>query len=163
MADSDRITGNHESLANLNRRVLVIDDNQAIHEDFRKVLCSAVDGQEALDMLEAQLLGGGRSSAAPHFDIESAMQGEEGVRKAELALAAGRPYSLAFCAMLRPPGWAGLKTYEFLGKAESWTRVWTATERPCISLNVYPLGVRGLAALAVDLVAKGDKKWQRKQ
>jgi diguanylate cyclase len=114
VADSDRITGIHESLANLNRRVLVIDDNQAIHEDFRKVLCNAVDGQEALDVLEAELLGGGASSTAPHFEIESAMQGEEGVRKAELALAAGRPYALAFVDMRMPPGWDGLKTIEQL-------------------------------------------------
>jgi diguanylate cyclase (GGDEF)-like protein len=92
----------------------VIDDNQAIHEDFRKVLCNAVDGQEALDVLEAELLGGGGSSAAPHFEIESAMQGEEGVRKAELALAAGRPYALAFVDMRMPPGWDGLKTIEQL-------------------------------------------------
>ncbi len=49
---------------------------------------------------------------------------------------------------------AGLKRYEFLGRAEAWTRVWTSTERPCVSLRVYPVGIRGLAALASDVVAR---------
>jgi CelD/BcsL family acetyltransferase involved in cellulose biosynthesis len=57
---------------------------------------------------------------------------------------------------------AGLESYEFLGRSESWTRVWTATERPCLALRVYPLGVRGLAALAADAAAAGYAKWRRK-
>jgi diguanylate cyclase (GGDEF)-like protein len=118
VADTERISGIHESLANMNRRVLVIDDNQAIHDDFRKVLCNAVEGQAALDVLEAQLLGSTTSAAAPQFELESAMQGEEGVRKASLALAAGRPYALAFVDMRMPPGWDGLRTIEELWRVD---------------------------------------------
>ena len=118
MAEADRITGIYESLASMNRRVLVIDDNQAIHEDFRKVLCTAVDGQAALDMLEAQLLGSSAAVAAPQFDVESATQGEEGVRMAMLAVSAGRPYALAFVDMRMPPGWDGLRTIEELWRVD---------------------------------------------
>jgi len=45
---------------------------------------------------------------------------------------------------------AGLKSYEFLGRTEDWTRVWTETERQTVSLRVYPFGLRGLAALVAD-------------
>lgn len=56
---------------------------------------------------------------------------------------------------------AGLRSYEFLGSAESWTRVWTSTERPCVSMRVYPLGWQGLAALTVDAAATLRQKWRK--
>jgi CelD/BcsL family acetyltransferase involved in cellulose biosynthesis len=48
---------------------------------------------------------------------------------------------------------AGLSSYEFLGRAESWTRTWTQTERQYVSVRVYPFGLRGLLAATVDGVA----------
>lgn len=48
---------------------------------------------------------------------------------------------------------AGLETYECLGSAEDWTRAWSATQHKTISVHVYPFGLRGMAALAVDHVA----------
>jgi CelD/BcsL family acetyltransferase involved in cellulose biosynthesis len=48
---------------------------------------------------------------------------------------------------------AGLESFEFLGRAESWTEVWTKTEHQYVSVRVYPLGVRGMAALAADAAA----------
>ena len=44
----------------------------------------------------------------------------------------------------------GLRSYEFLGLAEPWTRVWTREERACVSVRIYPFGLRGLAYLAFD-------------
>ncbi len=58
---------------------------------------------------------------------------------------------------------AGVKSYEFLGRAESWTRVWTETEHPYISLRVYPLGVRGLAALTADVLAAMHQRWRNRR
>jgi CelD/BcsL family acetyltransferase involved in cellulose biosynthesis len=57
---------------------------------------------------------------------------------------------------------AGLTTYEFLGRAEAWTQVWTTTERRCVSLRVYPLGVRGLSALAADAAVSLVRTWSKK-
>jgi diguanylate cyclase (GGDEF)-like protein len=116
-------TGRHssinEALVCINRRILVIDDNEAIHRDFRKVLSSApVAGQEALDLLEAALLGDTSPAAAPRFELDSAFQGEEGVSMAETALRDGLPYALAFVDMRMPPGWDGLKTIEHLWKSD---------------------------------------------
>lgn len=58
---------------------------------------------------------------------------------------------------------AGLSSYEFLGRAETWTRVWTSTEHPYVSLRVYPLGVRGLAALAADTAVAIHQRWRKKR
>jgi CelD/BcsL family acetyltransferase involved in cellulose biosynthesis len=57
---------------------------------------------------------------------------------------------------------AGLRSYEFLGRAETWTEVWTQTEHPYVSLRVYPLGVRGLTALAADGVVALYRRWRKK-
>jgi diguanylate cyclase (GGDEF)-like protein len=97
-------------------RVLLIDDNAAIHGDFRKVLGKADDsGREALALLEAGLFGDAPDLAArPRFEIHSAYQGQEGVEMARAALARGQPYAMTFVDMRMPPGWDGLKTIEQL-------------------------------------------------
>ncbi len=100
-----------------NRRILIIDDNAAIHGDFRKVLGAQTEhsAQAALDALEANLFGDAVAAVArPNFDIDSAHQGQEGVAMVQKALAEGRPYSMAFVDMRMPPGWDGLKTIERL-------------------------------------------------
>jgi diguanylate cyclase (GGDEF)-like protein len=100
-----------------NRRILIIDDNAAIHLDFRKVLGAQAEhsAQAALDVLEANLFGEAVVPAVrPNFDIDSAHQGQEGVAMAQQALVEGRPYAMAFVDMRMPPGWDGLKTIERL-------------------------------------------------
>jgi diguanylate cyclase (GGDEF)-like protein len=100
-----------------NRRILIIDDNAAIHLDFRKVLGAQAEHstQAALDVLEANLFGETVAAAVrPNFDIDSAHQGQEGVAMAQQALVEGRPYAMAFVDMRMPPGWDGLKTIERL-------------------------------------------------
>lgn len=44
----------------------------------------------------------------------------------------------------------GLSSYEFLGGAEDWTRVWTKDERASLAVRAYPFSVRGLSALTID-------------
>jgi diguanylate cyclase (GGDEF)-like protein len=57
-------------------------------------------------------------TARPRFDMDSAMQGRDGVELARAALADGRPYSVAFVDMRMPPGWDGLETVEQLWKID---------------------------------------------
>jgi diguanylate cyclase (GGDEF)-like protein len=57
-------------------------------------------------------------SARPTFHVDSAMQGKDGVERAREALAAGRPYSVAFVDMRMPPGWDGLETIEQLWRVD---------------------------------------------
>jgi diguanylate cyclase (GGDEF)-like protein len=105
------------STALVNRRILVIDDNPAIHHDFRKVLSAHAEhgAQAALGALEAEIFGEPAPvSDRPNFEIDSAYQGQEGVAMVRQALLDGRPYSMAFVDMRMPPGWDGLETIERL-------------------------------------------------
>jgi len=99
------------------RRILVIDDNLAIHEDFRKVLGldPAVAAQAELRAAQALLLGEPAPGIErPSFDISFAPQGRDGVALVQQALGAGRPFAMAFVDMRMPPGWDGLETIERL-------------------------------------------------
>jgi diguanylate cyclase (GGDEF)-like protein len=103
------------------RRILIIDDNAAIHHDFRKVLGVQADqsAQATLDLLEAGLFGTSVCTAVrPNFAIDSAHQGQQGVKMAGQAVAEGRPYAMAFVDMRMPPGWDGLETIEHLWKTD---------------------------------------------
>jgi diguanylate cyclase (GGDEF)-like protein len=102
-------------------RVLLVDDNAAIHGDFRKVLCAdAEDGaHEALAQLEADLFGEQKTAGTrPNFEVDSAYQGKEGVAMVGAARERGQPYAMAFVDMRMPPGWDGLKTIEELWKVD---------------------------------------------
>ena len=105
----------------VNRRVLIIDDNAAIHADFRKVLTANAEhaSQDALSILEAGLFGEAPAqSIRPQFEIDSAHQGREGVEKVADALKQGRPYAMAIVDMRMPPGWDGLETIEHLWRVD---------------------------------------------
>jgi len=56
---------------------------------------------------------------------------------------------------------ASLDHYEFLGHAASWNSWWTSTSRPCLSLRIYPFGLRSLAAMLLDAAAAGYARWQQ--
>ncbi|MBI5386744.1 MAG: response regulator [Verrucomicrobia bacterium] len=95
----------------LNHRILVIDDNAAIHEDFRKILCSALVHRPALDAAEEALFGDQPATQEQVcFEIDSAFQGREGLDKVRLAMDEGRPYAMAFVDVRMPPGWDGIET-----------------------------------------------------
>jgi diguanylate cyclase len=101
----------------LTHRLLMIDDNPAIHEDYRKILIGRDDTQ--ISAAEAALFGERQSVVSrPLFDVDSALQGRDGVELARRALAEGRPYSVAFVDMRMPPGWDGLETIENLWKVD---------------------------------------------
>ena len=99
-----------------NHRILVIDDNQAIHADMRKILLGDVKTQERLQSDEAFLFG---VEAVPvtKFEIDSAYQGHEGLAKLEQSLSEGRPYAMAFVDVRMPPGWDGIETITHLWRA----------------------------------------------
>lgn len=99
------------NLENANRRILVIDDNPAIHDDFRKVLLGAQTQAPELDAAEQALFGAPvvAHEALP-FELDSAFQGQEGLERVRDSLSRKRPYALAFVDVRMPPGWDGIET-----------------------------------------------------
>jgi diguanylate cyclase (GGDEF)-like protein/PAS domain S-box-containing protein len=100
-----------------NRRVLFVDDMPSIHEDFRKILCPAVDNID-LDADEALLFGVQTPVTSLSFEMDSAFQGAEALDKVQASLANGVPYAMAFIDMRMPPGWDGVVTVEHLWEAD---------------------------------------------
>jgi CheY-like chemotaxis protein len=100
-------------------RILVVDDNQAIHDDVRKILDPGGEYGGQLAEMEAELFG--EPATGPsfgHFQIDSAFQGEEGLARVKQALAEGRPYAVAFVDVRMPPGWNGIETIRHIWRED---------------------------------------------
>jgi EAL domain-containing protein (putative c-di-GMP-specific phosphodiesterase class I)/CheY-like chemotaxis protein len=93
------------------RRILLIDDNPAIHRDFRKIFSRPTASETALSDSEAALFGPVRAARArADFQIDSAHQGDEGIERVRNALQQKHPYSMAFVDVRMPPGCDGIET-----------------------------------------------------
>jgi len=94
-----------------NHRILVIDDNRAIHEDFRKIFVTASGGSTEMAEFEKEFFGEtSKPEGQPAFQIDSAYQGPEGLEVIRRARQENRPYPLAFVDVRMPPGWDGIET-----------------------------------------------------
>lgn len=95
------------------RRILVVDDNPAIHEDFRKVLVRS-DDASGLRALEIAMFGASELTPTSDlaYEIVSAHQGADALKLVEAAVLEHRPFLLAFVDMRMPPGLDGLETIE---------------------------------------------------
>jgi PAS domain S-box-containing protein len=94
--------------ASPNRRLLIVDDNVAIHDDFRKTLQPTV---EETDPFETAAFGAAKAGSIFHaFEIDSAYQGQEAIEKVCRARTDDRPYAVVFVDVRMPPGWDGIET-----------------------------------------------------
>jgi diguanylate cyclase (GGDEF)-like protein len=99
-------------------RILLIDDNPAIHEDFHEILRPATSGSRELGELKTAFFGRNANDSADaearafdaELELDSAHQGEQGIALAAEAFRAGRPYQLAFVDVCMPPGLDGIET-----------------------------------------------------
>jgi len=93
-------------------RILVIDDMPSIHEDFRKILVPKNVANSSLEDLARAIYGNTAADAKPSqlIELDTALQGQEGLERVKQAQAEGRPYAIAFVDMRMPPGWDGLET-----------------------------------------------------
>jgi signal transduction histidine kinase len=97
---------------NQNRRILIIDDNKDIHQDFKEILCRDEGGAE-LDRLMAELWEDTPTvQESISFQVDSSFQGRDGSEMIKKAIADGKPYAMVFVDMRMPPGWDGLETIE---------------------------------------------------
>jgi two-component system sensor histidine kinase/response regulator len=94
-----------------NARILVIDDNPAIHHDFKKILSPEPAAVGKLGAAAAALFGRLAPRAdVPRFEIDCASRGQEGLEKVRAALREGRPYAMAYVDTRMPNGWDGIET-----------------------------------------------------
>jgi CheY-like chemotaxis protein len=106
--DQNSMAEFHNDGQSRTRRLLVIDDNEGTHHDFRKILA---DRSSALDNLESLLFEEEKQpELACHYQIDSAFQGQDGLEMVRQANLEGKPYELAFVDLRMPPGWDGIET-----------------------------------------------------
>ncbi len=118
-AESGRSQAVFKSEESVSYRVLIVDDNPAIHEDFRKILCSVSDEDAAADELESLIFGSqAKTESKVTFELDSAFQGQSALEKIKEALSEGRPYALAFVDVQMPPGWDGVTTVNHLWEVD---------------------------------------------
>jgi two-component system NtrC family sensor kinase len=158
-------------LSRKNRRILVIDDTPGIHQDFRKVLGTARSTSH-LEADESALFGDAPAQPkSDGYEIDSAMQGQEGLDKVMRAARDGKPYAVVFADMRMPPGWDGVETIERILRVTprvelcicsaysdySWHEVIRRVGRPSLRLLRKPFDTFELLSVASELT----EKWHR--
>jgi two-component system cell cycle sensor histidine kinase/response regulator CckA len=109
-------------------RILIVDDNPSIHEDFRKILGAKTAAQTHLENVESALFGNDQTPGEREgFRIDSAYQGQEALELVKKAMAEGDPYVLAFVDVRMPPGWDGIETLENIWKVSAETQAVVCT------------------------------------
>lgn len=113
------------SEAPVNRRILVVDDNQAIHDDFRKILVPCMQAAAAaaeLDDLAASVLGEESPASGnrqrPTYELTNALQGQEALAAVEAAADRDEPFAMVFMDVRMPPGWDGIETLRRLWEVD---------------------------------------------
>ncbi len=100
------------------QRILLVDDNEAIHEDIEAILSINKNNSDMeLRQIEDDLFGSS-TLAEPDvltetiYDIDHAYQGKEAIQMVNDAHSKGNPYSLIFMDVRMPPGMDGIETIQ---------------------------------------------------
>ncbi|MEM9102398.1 MAG: response regulator, partial [Pseudomonadota bacterium] len=103
-----------------NQRILVVDDQNSIHEDFNKILLPNNNNDETLQNLENALFDDNpdNSSETQLFDLEHAYNGEEAINKIQESIEKSLPYAMAFVDVRMPPGIDGIETISEIWKID---------------------------------------------
>ncbi|QDV12159.1 Cyclic di-GMP phosphodiesterase Gmr [Rosistilla oblonga] len=116
--------------ANRPGRILLVDDQQSIHDAYRTVLLSNNRHDSDLQDLEAELFGDAAPAAPPGnaqglmtFELTHALQGLEAVELTTAAIEQDNPFEVAFVDMRMPPGIDGLETIARLWQVDPMLQV----------------------------------------
>ncbi len=107
-------------------RILIVDDNPDIHNDFREILDpQPLVNNANVDALDEELFGEPITEVSPKasFKLSHAQQGQAGLKTVEQSLADESPFAVAFVDMRMPPGWDGLETIERIWKVDPYIQV----------------------------------------
>jgi CheY-like chemotaxis protein len=178
------VASGSSSMKTRERRILVVDDNPAIHADFRKILGASTSRRSTLDAMEAVLFPSSRSTsggptsptsepAAPDpeqstFLVDFASQGQAGVDAVARMVRMKSPYAVAFVDMRMPPGLDGVETAARMWQSDaalqivictaysdySWHEVVRRLNRPALHLLQKPFDSKDVLDLAWRLTNK---------
>jgi two-component system sensor histidine kinase/response regulator len=102
-----------------NLRILVVDDQESIREDFKKILTPAGAPAIALGSARAAFFGEPEKTvASPTFELATVSQGELAVELAERARREGKRFAMAFVDVRMPPGIDGVQTVKRLWQVD---------------------------------------------
>ena len=92
-------------------RLLIVDDEPAMHDSYRRCFAPAAESASALGAMAAELFGDDEPAAdEPVFEATHCSQGLDAVAAVEAAVAEGRPFPVAFIDVRMPPGIDGRET-----------------------------------------------------
>src|SRR4051812_36629203 len=97
-------------------RILLVDDNEVLLADYRKILEPPLRAELdlELDELEALAIGGPTVTVSrpvrPRYELTAVNQGDAALAAVDAARASGRPYSVVFLDVRMPPGIDGVET-----------------------------------------------------
>ena len=101
------------------RRILIVDDQQSIHDTFDRIFARRYSCDVALGGFEAKFLsyfddagGAGRGSIDAEYELTHASSGHQAIDCVRDAVENRQCYSVAFVDMRMPPGLDGLQTTE---------------------------------------------------
>ena len=98
-----------ESNDSWNYRVLIVDDQEEIHNDFEEMLASG-STKRATDELAAAFVAQSDKLVLPQFELSHAASGEEACAMVKAAQESNRPFALAYVDVRMPPGTDGVET-----------------------------------------------------
>ncbi|MFK5986148.1 MAG: response regulator [Pseudomonadota bacterium] len=100
-------------------KILIVDDNEDIHNDFKLILQPAQTQQTGeLDALLEQVLDQpiSQDDKIFQFELDSAFQGQQALELVEQAHNNDTAYTLIFMDIRMPPGWNGIETIRRIWK-----------------------------------------------
>ena len=100
-----------------NRRVLIVDDQDNIHKDFKEILDSNVE-ESASDSLAKAFLKEEFATPVRTFQLLHAHSGEEACKIVRSAREDGRPIALGYVDVRMPPGIDGVETVRRIRKID---------------------------------------------
>ena len=107
-------------MSHRNTRVLIVDDQAAIHDDFQDILNRHHKKIASDDLAGAFLPVDTQDSMSclPTFELRHASSGDEAYQTVKTAKEDGRPFAVAFIDVRMPPGMDGIETIRRIRKFE---------------------------------------------
>jgi two-component system response regulator HydG len=93
-----------------NNQILVVDDEENIHQDLEEMLRTDLTGTTIDDLAKAFGSNTTDVSFLPDFEIHHAKSGKEAYQKVKNAIENNNPIAVAYIDMRMPPGWDGVET-----------------------------------------------------